>query len=572
MPDTGIAPPYLDPGQYPDYMEMQRKQQIAQMLMQRASQPSVPPEWNGMRQIPHVGAMSAVSPLIEALMASKGMKGAQAAQNKYFQGLYGPSQGPAATPPAAPSAPSGDSQWPAPPPGIAAPPGNAAPPASAPSGLMAPQGQNPMIPQGMPKPTANALIGMMGPEKYAESFIAPNYKPAEIRASIRAAGIDPDSSQGRQMAISALNKSLTNRENVRPGGTVFDNTTNSPIFTAPQNGVATNWGPQGPTQSVLPGAPAAQAEMTGAETAGKVINTPQTVPTAGGGSTIGYPSDLLGAPPALRGQSATGANQLAPGAAPKAPGGYFPKPKDEPAPPGWEDMPKLPISKALGAPDDFTKGTLQEAGKKHGELASQYGKEADLADQKLQYNEEAQKVLASSETGPSSEWLTENRARLLEWGVPESVVPGSDKITPTMELNKNLKQSALQGARSIFGSRMTQMEVRLQHEELSPSPSMTKDAITSLMQQDNIKQQYAKQRSEDYGKFVEQGGNPLRFESWYAKKFPLTKFAQQHADAAPEQKKVFDDLPPPAQFKGKRMKDNTTGKYLKSTGTAWVDD
>ncbi len=125
-----------------------------------------------------------------------------------------------------------------------------------------------------------------------------------------------------------------------------------------------------------------------------------------------------------------------------------------------------------------------------------------------------------------SEWMTENRAKLLEWGVPESMVPGSGKVTPTMELNKNLKQSALQGARAIFGSRMTQMEVRLQHEELSPSTSMTKDAIASLMQQDNIKQQYAKQRSQDYGKYVQQGGDPLRFESWYAKNFPLTKFAQ----------------------------------------------
>jgi hypothetical protein len=131
--------------------------------------------------------------------------------------------------------------------------------------------------------------------------------------------------------------------------------------------------------------------------------------------------------------------------------------------------------------------------------------------------------------------MTENRAKLLEWGVPESMVPGSDKVTPTMELNKNLKQSALQGARAIFGSRMTQMEVRLQHEELSPSPSMTKDAIRSLMQQDDIKQMYAKQRAEDYGKYIHNGGDPLRFESWYSKNFPLTKYAQEQVGKGPPQ-------------------------------------
>jgi hypothetical protein len=175
----------------------------------------------------------------------------------------------------------------------------------------------------------------------------------------------------------------------------------------------------------------------------------------------------------------------------------------------------------------LTKGVLEEAGKKHAELSNQYGTQADLADQKLQYNNEARKALSSAEVGPSSEWLTENRARLKEWGVPDGLIPGSGTVTPTMELNKNLKQSALQGARAIFGSRMTQMEVRLQHEELSPSTSMTKDAIGSLMQQDDIKQMYAKQRAEDYGKYFQQGGNPQRFESWYSKNYPLTRFAAQ---------------------------------------------
>jgi hypothetical protein len=523
MPDpSGLPPPYLDPSQYPEYLDAQKKQMLAQMLMQNAQQANQTPQnWDQMRVVPRKGMLSNVASAADALLAGRAMKGSMNAQQKYFQNMYGGDQS------AAPSSSS-------------LPPESTGPvaPGMAPQQVdstAAPASQNPLIPSGMGKSQAQMLMGLLGPQKYGESIVAPNLKPAEIKAQIRAAGIDPDSPQGRRIALSALNKQTTNMQDVRPGGTLFDVGKGQPIFSAPQNGVQTQWGPQGPQQSVVPGAPQANAAMVGAETAGKVINTPQTLPTQGGGSTIGYPSDLLGAPPALRGGPQANGPQAntGPAAAPAAPKGYFPSTQPPPVPKDpndpWSGMPKLPVSKALGAPDAFTEGRLKAAGAKDAELSSQYGKEADLADQKLQYNTEAVKALPAAETGPMSEWMTENRAKLLEWGVPESMVPGSGKVTPTMELNKNLKQSALQGARAIFGSRMTQMEVRLQHEELSPSTSMTKDAIASLMQQDNIKQQYAKQRSQDYGKYVQQGGDPLRFESWYAKTFPLTKFAQVQA-------------------------------------------
>jgi len=524
MPDpTGLPAPYLDPSQYPEYLDAQKKQMLAQMLIGNAQQANQTPQnWDQMKVVPRKGMLSNVASVADALLAGKAMKGSMNAQQKYFQNMYG--GGDQSSAPAASSSSSSVPQESTGPvaPGMM-PQQTDSPPAAAP---------NPLIPNGMGRGQAQMLMGLMGPEKYGESIVAPQFKQAEIKAQIRAAGIDPDSPQGRRIALSALNKQTTNMQDVRPGGTLFDINKGQPIFSAPQNGVQTQWGPQGPQQSVVPGAPQASAAMTGAETAGKVINTPQTLPTQGGGSAVGYPSDMLGAPPALRGgPQANGPAGSA--AAPVAPKGYFPSTQPPPVPKDpndpWSSAPKLPVSKSLGAPDAFTEGRLKAAGAKDAELSSQYGKESDLADQKLQYNAEAVKALPAAETGPMSEWMTENRAKLLEWGVPESMVPGSGKVTPTMELNKNLKQSALQGARAIFGSKMTQMEVRLQHEELSPSTSMTKDAISSLMQQDNIKQQYAKQRSEDYGKYVQQGGDPLRFESWYAKTFPLTKFAQVQA-------------------------------------------
>lgn len=526
MPDpSGLQPPYLDPSQYPDYLDAQRKSMLANMLLNSAQTGNqTPPDWDSMRVVPRRGLMQNIAPIAKMLMAGKTLQSAQQAQAKYFSGLYG---GPDSA--ASAAAPNGQPSIQGTSPGQA----SMIPPS-------AQQGNSSMIAPGMSRQQAQAMLSMMGPEKYAE-MLAQQYKPAEIQAQLRAAGIDPNSLEGRRIALKALNKQTTNVTDVRPSGTLFDNNTGKPIFTAPgANGVQIGWGPNGPVAGSVPGFQEAEARGTGLETAAKVTNTPQIFPTAGGGSTVAYPPDALGAPPALRSApQANGPQANMPAASPK---GYFPSTQPPPVPKDpndpWNGMPKLPVSKALGAPDAFTEGRLKAAGAKDAELSSQYGKEADLADQKLQYNAEAVKALPAAETGPMSEWLTENRAKLLELGVPESVIPGSGKVTPTMELNKNLKQSALQGARAIFGSRMTQMEVRLQHEELSPSTSMTKDAIASLMQQDNIKQQYAKQRSEDYGKYVQQGGDPLRFESWYSKSFPLTKYAQQHVQAAPPQKQA----------------------------------
>lgn len=526
MPDQGLTPPYLDPSQYPNYLDAQRKQMLAQMLMGNASQANqTPANWDSMKVVPRRGLLSNLAGVADSALAGRALKGSQQANQKYFQGLYGGD---------APSAPS-EQDAAAQAPELLRNPNPA-------SDQPAPQ--NPMIPPGMSRGTAAGLMGMMGPDKYAEHFIAPNYSPAAIKAQIRAAGIDPDSKQGRQMALAALNKATTNMQDVRPGGTLFDVSKGQPVFSAPQNGVQTQWGPQGPTQGLVPGAAPAAATMAGAEAGAKAVNTPQAMPTQGGGTRFGYPQDAVGTPPALRDP-----NQAAP-----ASKSYFPQgPQTSQVPQNgaWGSMPKLPVSTSLGAPDEFTKGRLQEAGKKDAELSTQYGKEADLADQKLQYNSEALKALPGAEVGPSSSWMTEHRANFLEWGVPESLIPGSGKTTNTMELNKNLKQSALQGARSIFGSRMTQMEVKLQHDELSPSTSMTKDAIASLMQQDNIKQQYAKQRSQDYGKYVQSGGDPLRFESWYSKTFPLTQYAAKAVTPPAAIERVKQNPHLAADFKAK---------------------
>jgi hypothetical protein len=191
-----------------------------------------------------------------------------------------------------------------------------------------------------------------------------------------------------------------------------------------------------------------------------------------------------------------------------------------------------------------------------GELSKQFGDEADIAGQKMNYNNEALKVLPAAETGPLSNFFTENRAKLLEWGVPASAIPGAGKVTPTFILNKNLLNSALQGARQIYGARMTANEVMLQKNEASPSVATSQAAIRSLIQQDNAKNAYFQQRSQDFSRYMAQGGDPTQFKGWYSKAFPLQKFAlrystpkpalaqlQAHPEQAPFFKQKFGWLP-----------------------------
>lgn len=540
MADPSIPYPYLDPTQQPAWLDATRKQQMAQMLMGAFQQSNQTPEnWNSMRVVPKRGILGNVANLATALLAGKAQNSAMDAQQGYMQGMMGGSQPAQPTGPGAgiidPNAPQGAQD--------AAQAVTDQPPRS---GNV--QQPNPMIPAGMPRGTANALMSMLGPQEYAKSIVAPQFTPLEITRQLTAAGIDPTSSQGRALIGRTLEKGAYIAPiEQREGSVERDPLTNAVIGQNPKTpvGGVNFYDPTGNLTGagLVPGATSMISQSSGADTAGKVANTPIPIPTRGGGSTFGYPGDVLGnAPPALRGNVSPSAPTAGP--TPQVPqvpqerrpipmgGQNAPVPAAAKAADPWGSMPKLPISSSVGAPDEFTKGRLQAAGAKDAALSTQYGEEANLADQKLQYNAESRKALPNAEVGPMSEWLTNNRSRLIEMGIPDKLIPGDGSVTPTLELNKNLKNAALQGAKQTFGARMTQNEVMLQHEELSPSTSMTRDAIASLMAQDDIKQQYAKQRAEDYGKYVQQGGDPLRFESWYSKTFPLTAFAQARAPAA----------------------------------------
>lgn len=271
MPDvgaTGIQPPYLDPSQYPNYLDVQRKQLIANMLlgaMQRSNQ--TPQDWNSMKVVPRRGLMTNLAPLVSGLMAVRGLNAEQQAEQNYFQGLYGG----APTTQGAPSAPPNAS---------AGGPSGAAPASpQAPSGVAQPPsgGVNPMLLTGDPR-TSQMIMGLTGPQKYGEA-IAARYQPTDFVKTLTAAGIDPNSPLGRQLLQRQVAKAgVVPPIDVRPGGTLVDPFTQEPTFTAPANNVQTVWGPNGPVAAPVAGGQEAEARGKALDTAAQQANTPHYEP------------------------------------------------------------------------------------------------------------------------------------------------------------------------------------------------------------------------------------------------------------------------------------------------------
>lgn len=516
-------PPGVDPTHW---IQTQRQMMLAQALQGMALTPAQndlqQPQGGGKYyQAARVRPTLALSKLAEALMAKKGFDSAlpQMAQ-QYGQAMNAFAPGGQQVPgqPLQSAAPPQDPNAQSVQPAMARPNGQSfdqtvqrSQPSVTPT--------NPYNPQGLP-PAVMMRLYQSDPGAFAKMVAGPESVQLGKMAGYT----------GPQAATAAFNKSQS--LDARPGGAIYlpdGRIIRNP--TLPSGMEPTTYDAQGNPQGAqnIPGVVPAMAAQQGTETAAREANTPRMIPQGGGVEKLGYPPT----PPALQPPGGIGQQPTNKyfGAPPQAP---MPQPPPSakavtPQDPWLQNIPKLAVPSTPGSTTDtFHQTLLKEAATRHGELTQKFGNEADLADQKLQYNAQAMKYLAGAETGPSSNWLTEHRTNLQEWGVPAALIPGSGTVTPTLELNKNLKQSALQGARSIFGSRMTQMEVKLQHDELSPSTSMTKDAIASLLQQDSIKANYAKQRANDYNSYVTAGGNPMEFERYYASKRPLTRFASQY--------------------------------------------
>jgi hypothetical protein len=100
-------------------------------------------------------------------------------------------------------------------------------------------------------------------------------------------------------------------------------------------------------------------------------------------------------------------------------------------------------------------------------------------------------------------------------------LPGqSVDATNYQEVAKYLGNAALANAKAVYGQRMTQSEVGLQLNELSPSTKMTPDAITNLINTNARSAQYTIDSAQRTRAYLASGGDPQQFSSWNEKYFP----------------------------------------------------
>lgn len=113
-----------------------------------------------------------------------------------------------------------------------------------------------------------------------------------------------------------------------------------------------------------------------------------------------------------------------------------------------------------------------------------------------------------------------------------SRVFGGVDATNYQEVAKYLGNAALQNAKATYGQRMTQSEVGLQLNELSPSTKMTPDAINNLIGTNIRNAQYTMDSAQRVNKYLGTGGDPQQFSEWNQKYWPQSK-AVNGSSAAP---------------------------------------
>jgi hypothetical protein len=290
---------------------------------------------------------------------------------------------------------------------------------------------------------------------------------------------------------------------------------------------------------LLPGHAAAAEAAAGAAEQGKVTHQINTLPTTGGGNmpVYGVPASIPGSPNAPAPHAVAPPPGAAPGAAPyqpKLPAVAPPSPAAppnarEPTPPGvtpgiWSKVPTRPNTTGFGV-DPYVEHKVGKMADKDAELSDKYGSEADLADQRIAFNNEALKVLGGSNTGPLSEQINHLAAKAHELGINAPWIPDEATVNNSAELKKFLLRNPLLSLKPTFGGRPAASEFQVLANDASPSPQMLSGAISRLVQLDTQAAGFSKQRATDYGYYHDHlHGDPQRFESYYANRVPFAKW------------------------------------------------
>lgn len=185
----------------------------------------------------------------------------------------------------------------------------------------------------------------------------------------------------------------------------------------------------------------------------------------------------------------------------------------------WSSMPKMAVPSGVGQ-STYQETIAKQQGEAAAKLSEKYGAQADVANQRKALNNQALGLIDKADTGPMAGTI----ADVKNWLVSRAGVPEGDfenTPTATIALQKDLLNAATQRAKQQFGSRITQQEVMLMLSKGSPNVDMTKEAMKYLIGSDNIAADYSVQQSNDLGRYLQHGGDPMRFEGWHAQAFPM---------------------------------------------------
>lgn len=205
--------------------------------------------------------------------------------------------------------------------------------------------------------------------------------------------------------------------------------------------------------------------------------------------------------------------------APPSPTAPNPAPAAAPTSDPWASMPMLQPKGGIGqstrsAELDKSSAELQT------KMAAELSEKASAANDRIAMNNQSLEMLNQNpDTGFFANHLSDFRNIMASLGVKSA----ENQAATDQVLAKDLTNTALQKGRQLFGARFTQSEVGLMLSKASPSPEMQSTAIRFLLNADNAMNNYAIQKTNDFGTAMAKGGDPARFEGWYAKTFPASK-------------------------------------------------
>lgn len=259
----------------------------------------------------------------------------------------------------------------------------------------------------------------------------------------------------------------------------------------PNEGMATmDRGNGNITQSLIPGAAGAIGTKAAAEAQGKA--TGEVVPVTNQDGTTGFAPRST-----VTGGSAPG---IARSAAP-------------PISTGDPTLDKAIADPTYKLPPLRPGQSLSKSGiKAREDLLDDSQKATDAASQSLQYLKAAQQIM-QSKGAPVTGLFGPAAAQI-------SRVWGGVNATNYQEVAKYLGNAALATAKQTYGARMTQSEVKLQLNELSPSTHMTPDATNNLLDTNMRSAQYTVDSARRANAYLKAGNDPQTFAQWNQQYFP----------------------------------------------------